>query len=210
MFRFRDKTQFTTQYDLLNKLGITNTIGLCSPLANVYLSSKMSGKNTDFLKQSDEQIYQQAMQMQMHQDNVAEEIRGEFGALVGLNVAFFDNKILFKGSKVPVDTLANSSTLKQQLGASEYALVTYPTQTEGPEPTKDDPFHQVAFNRTGPGYNKCSLFNANMTGGERVGNCDTIIEIMAKDIKNTAAKDGRPCLVAQSIASEASENTPKL
>ena len=190
---------FSTQTDILNLLGVNNSKGICSPLSNLYASYKMGGGSRAFLEADPGKTYASAKAMEEHQSKVTEQVsasHGEnLGILVGMYVAFFDNRKQFKSECVSIEELATVEGAKKVFQDSEHILVNYPTPGQQ---SKVSSYHQVYYGHT-KGTHKCSYFNANISGGEKEGDCDEVLKIFVDDIQNSAHNDGRVCIVGRSI-----------
>ncbi|KGP62171.1 hypothetical protein EP47_08805 [Legionella norrlandica] len=196
----RNNTPFSTQATILQQLGIKDSPGICSPLANLYASYKMGGTGRAFLDEGPLKTYECAKEMEEHQSMVAQKSSekggSSFGSLIGMHVAFFDNHKMFKGERASVDELSTTEGAKKVLKDSEHVLVNYPTSRT--QANKISPYHQVYYGHTA-GTNQCSYFNSNLPGGEREGNCDEILEVFVKDIQKSADHDGRNCVIGRSL-----------
>ncbi|KTD67540.1 hypothetical protein Lsan_0335 [Legionella santicrucis] len=191
---------FSTQATILQQLGIQNSNGLCSPLANLYASYKMGGTNRAFLDEGPSKTYECAKKMEEHQSAVTQQVSEKsgsgFGSLIGMHVAFFDNHKMFKGERTSIDKLSTTEEATKVFRDSEHVLINYPTPED--KQKKAAPYHQVYYGHTA-GTNKCSYFNSNIPGGEREGNCEDVLKTFVEDIKKSAAHDDRDCIIGRSI-----------
>lgn len=194
----QDKT-FSTQATILKMLGVQNSKGMCSSLSNLYASYQMGSGSRAFLDEGPEKTYKYAQEMKDHQSKVTEEVSASHGVsmgnLIGMHVAFFDSRKKFKGEDVSVEELVTAERAKKVFQDSEHVLINYPTDGEQ---SKVAPYHQVYYGHTA-GTHKCSYFNANISGGEKEGNCDEVLQMVVDDIISSAAHDGRACIVGRTI-----------
>lgn len=196
----RQKQSFSTQASILQELGVVDTKGICSPLANLYAIHKLGGSRA-FLDEGPAKTYHCAKEMEAHQADIDKRVSAthgkEMGSLMAMHAAFFDHHKVFKGEKVPVSQLKTQAGAQAVFQDSEHVLVNYPTSEAktGTSPS----FHQVYFGHT-RGTNRCSYFNSNRPGGEREGNCTDVLNDFISDVKKSAVQDGREqCLVGRTL-----------
>ncbi|MFA6303442.1 MAG: hypothetical protein WC627_10000 [Legionella sp.] len=222
---------FTTQAEILRQNNDTKSIGLCTPLSNLYADWRMGLGTRTFLETSAAETYKLAKEMEQKQDTLranlssslfekysksmdpknAEFNAREAAALLSLHYAYYNNHVLFNTKREPISTMEKAQGIKSSVGDSEHVMVNYPTGDSGLNSVTTPQSHQVYF---GADYatNRCYYFNSNLPRSEKVGPCAEVLELMAQDIKHNAAKDGRPCLVSYSIPNPfkllASPNNP--
>lgn len=209
---------FTTQAEILQQNNDTKSNGLCSPLSNLYADWRMGLGSRKFLEASADETYRLAKEMEQKQDTLRANINSslleeysksmdpktaefnakEADALLSLYYAYYNNHILFNTKREPISKMENAEGIKSSIGDAEHVMVNYPTKGSGLNSVTKPQSHQVYF---GADYttNRFYYFNSNMPRGEKIGQCDEVLELMAQDIKYGAAKDGRPCLVSYSV-----------
>ena len=193
-------TKFTSQAQILQKLDKKDK-GLCSPFANLFAEYKMGLRGHEFLEQDPQTTYDMAKDMEAYQQEVRQALAprngSELAALIAMNVAFFDKGILFKADKRPITMMTDPVKLKAELDGVEHALIDFPTKESTQQNV--DSYHQVYIGRD-RGTKRCSFFDANIDGGEREGDCNDIMTLLAQQIqKSSNDTDRRPVMVVKSM-----------
>ena len=184
MFHFflgQRTTPFTTQNDVLKKYNLAtndngDTVGMCRPMSNAYLSVILKGKNPGPYLKNDKKFLAKAIKEENR------ELEAEKNGHKDVDhLAFYQNNIPHTDEELGKQDLTKDK-FKMLLQKHQHLLVTYPVTSEMS--------HEVYIGRDTEKNYSCRFFDANIKGGERKGSCDKIItEFVSRAQKEYAEGD---------------------
>lgn len=171
---------FTTQKRIL--LAKQEERGLCNPLTNLYLKSRLANEPADFLA-NDETAYCRAVEEENHQHELRQA--GEEDAR---HSGFLAMGVTHEHIEIDKCALAKDK-LEEVYSRDCHSLISYPIA--------ENKAHMVYFGKKG---HKCYFFDANFIGGKLKGDCSTLIGYMAEKFEETYSDDGRKGLIGISYS----------
>lgn len=152
--------------------------GQCKPLANAYAREQIAREGTPDFLATNEAAHMASLQEAKRQAEL--EQMGDDSR----HSALIDSGKRHYHKDVPVSDLTDADQLSTVLGTEvKHALISYPTPSTNPG--DETSAHQLYFGRRSDGKN-CALFNADLTGGQVVGDCHDIQRYLASVIRETA------------------------
>ncbi|MFI4919238.1 MAG: hypothetical protein ACHP65_06760 [Legionellales bacterium] len=168
-------TDFSTQQNIMKKADIHNyRRDLSSEFTNLYTKFQI-GLSADkkFMRGSDISICCQALiQSRTQAAMTAKSQDGDFNA-------FVEARVPYTRKHVSTSDLATPNTYPHLLNKNTDVIVSVPIVINQSNTT-----HVFSFGRDRANPNRCYFFDANLKGGERTGNCDSIFKEMACAISN--------------------------
>lgn len=190
------QNNFTTQNDILNKIGKPDAAGICLGTTNLYTKEQMGLKpKNSALSGSPNEIYERAIAER--NEAISKIYQGKKPALNAFNEA----KVKFSEQLIPTFLLTHPSFCKRLVENKANVIIEVPTKSRNALGNRNTHLVGVGQDRVNP--SKCYFFDANQEGGAYVDNCDEVYKQMASRLNRHYIKQ-------ISLAHVASVDSPRV
>lgn len=188
--RETQKPTFTTSREVCDAVNPADP-GICSPLTNAYTKYQVGTGSHDFLEGDAKKIYAAASKERAHQLDLKEHSNNPFDSL---HSGFFDSDLEYQTAVHEASDLKTAKSIEKATDPGQHSIATF--RVDRPDSVKKPEFHQVALGRDKSDPSRCYFFDANIRGGERVGECDHIYSMFAKTLRDQIHHSAKDVLIA--------------